>query len=188
MRSSAATVGRTQARSCLPNTITSRKNGLSFVSTWGITMEYQDNKGSIVSLSADIVSAYVSKNPVPVSELSSLIASIHRSLLALGAEQEPATAEPQKPAVPVKKSVSDDFIICLEDGKKFKSMRRHIGVHYGLTPDAYREKWGLPANYPMVAPRYAAERSALAKKTGLGRIAQVPAPAPEKRGRKKATT
>ena len=152
-------------------------------------MKHQDNSDSIVSLSADIVSAYVSKNPVPISELSSLIASIHRSLLGLGAEQEPAQAESQKPAVSIKKSVQDDFIVCLEDGKKFKTLKRHIGVHYNLTPEAYREKWGLPANYPMVAPGYTATRSALAKKLGLGRKATVPplSPEPVKRGRKKAT-
>lgn len=153
-------------------------------------MNYQDNNGSIVSISADIVSAYVSKNPVPIAELSSLIASIHRSLIGLGEAKEPAAAEAQKPAVPVKKSVHDEFIVCLEDGKKFKSMKRHIGVHYGLTPDAYREKWGLPASYPMVAPGYSAKRSALAKKLGLGRKAMVPPPPPEpvKRGRKKTAT
>ena len=92
-------------------------------------------------------------------------------------------------ALTIKKSVQDDFIVCLEDGKKFKSLKRHLGVHYGLTPAAYREKWNLPRDYPMVAPSYAAQRSALALKLGLGRKAKEvpPAPAPVKRGRKKAT-
>lgn len=152
-------------------------------------MKYQDNSDGIVSLSAEIVSAYVSKNPVPISELPSLIGSVHRSLVALGSEQAAAPVESKKPAVPIKKSVQDDFIICLEDGKKFKSLKRHLGVHYGLTPDAYREKWNLPRDYPMVAPSYAAERSALALKLGLGRKAKevTPPPAPVKRGRKKAS-
>lgn len=152
-------------------------------------MEYQDNNYGLVSLTAEIVSAYVSKNSVPASALPALIGSVYRSLVALRTEQAAAPVEPQKPAVPIKKSVQDDFIICLEDGKKFKSLKRHLGVHYGLTPAAYREKWNLPHDYPMVAPSYAAERSALALKLGLGRKAKVvsPAPAPVKRGRKKAT-
>lgn len=152
-------------------------------------MKYHDNSDGIVSLSAEIVSAYVSKNPVPVSELASLIGNIHRSLVALYAEPAPAPVEAQKPAVSIRKSLQDDFIICLEDGKKFKSMRRHIGARYGLTPAAYREKWNLPADYPMVAPNYAASRSALAKKMGFGRKAkEVMVPhVPAKRGRKKAT-
>lgn len=150
-------------------------------------MNHQDNGTSIVSLSVEIVSAYVSKNPVPISELPSLIAIIHRSLVGLGSGEAPESVEERKPAVNPKKSVYDDFIICLEDGKKFKSMKRHLTTRYGMTPAEYREKWSLPANYPMVAPGYAATRSALAKEIGLGRKAKEPTPPPAKRGRKKTT-
>ena len=123
----------------------------------------------LIELTADVVAAYVSNNPVPVSELPNLIADIHAALGRVGGPGEVPPAEKQKPAVSPKKSVNDEYIICLEDGKKFKSLKRHLMTHYGLTPDAYREKWGLEATYPMVAPNYAAARSQLAKKMGLGR-------------------
>ncbi|RWF42416.1 MAG: transcriptional regulator [Mesorhizobium sp.] len=125
----------------------------------------------LVGLTADIVSAYVSQNPLPVAGLPDLIASIHLSLTGLG---QPNVAEPpkQEPAINPKRSVTPDYIICLEDGKKFKSLKRHLAVHYGLTPDEYREKWGLKTDYPMVAPNYAAQRSTLAKAAGLGRKPQ----------------
>jgi predicted transcriptional regulator len=121
-----------------------------------------------IDLAADIVSAYVANNSVPTAELPSLIASVHASLafLANGAKQEPE--QPLVPAVPVKKSVQPDFIVCLEDGKKFKSLKRHLRTAYDMTPDQYRAKWGLPHDYPMVAPNYAAARSELAKNMGLG--------------------
>ena len=124
----------------------------------------------LVGLTADIVSAYVVKNAVPVAGLPELIASIHSSLLGIG---QPAVAgqAKQEPAVNPKRSVSPDYIICLEDGKKFKSLKRHLAVHYGLTPDEYRQKWGLKSDYPMVAPNYAEQRSALAKASGLGQRA-----------------
>jgi predicted transcriptional regulator len=144
----------------------------------------------IIELTADVISAYVSNNPVPAAELPALIAQVHQSLsgLAGGAVAQPEEA--QKPAVNPKKSVTDDYIICLEDGKKFKSLKRHLTTHFGMTPDEYRAKWKLPADYPMVAPAYAAARSSLAKKMGLGRKpkeAVVDAPAPKKRApRKKA--
>ncbi|MBZ9851368.1 MucR family transcriptional regulator [Mesorhizobium sp. CA14] len=137
----------------------------------------------LVELTADIVSAYVSKNPLPVAGLPHLIASIHSSLAGIG--QPFAAEEPKRePAVNPKRSVFPDYIICLEDGKKFKSLKRHLGVHYGLTPDEYRVKWALKSDYPMVAPNYAAQRSALAKSSGLGRKAVV-APA-KKSARQKA--
>ncbi len=123
----------------------------------------------LIELTADVVAAYVSNNPVPVSELPNLIADIHAALGRVGTAAEQAPAEKPKPAVSPKKSVHEDFIICLEDGKKFKSLKRHLMTHYSLTPDQYREKWGLDATYPMVAPNYAAARSQLAKKMGLGR-------------------
>jgi predicted transcriptional regulator len=122
-----------------------------------------------VQLTADIVSAYVSNNPVGAGDLPKLIAEVHASLRALsGAVQDETPAE-LKPAVSIRKSVTPDFLICLEDGKKFKSLKRHISTHYDLTPDQYRQKWNLPADYPMVAPNYSAVRSGLAKSNGLGR-------------------
>ena len=123
----------------------------------------------LTSLTADIVSAYVANNPVPAGDLPNLIGDIHRSLTGLVSGEQETEAAPQTPAVPIKKSVQNDYIVCLEDGKKYKSLKRHLGVHYGLTPDEYRQKWNLPANYPMVAPSYAAARSELAKSMGLGR-------------------
>jgi predicted transcriptional regulator len=127
------------------------------------------NNDNLIELTADVVAAYVSNNPVPAAELPNLIADIHAALGRVGVAIEVAPAEKPKPAVNPKKSIHDDYIICLEDGKKFKSLKRHLMTHYGLTPDQYREKWGLDATYPMVAPSYAAARSALAKKMGLGR-------------------
>ncbi|MET3523930.1 MucR family transcriptional regulator [Mesorhizobium abyssinicae] len=129
----------------------------------------------LVGLTADIVSAYVSKNAVPVAGLPELIASVHSSLLGVG--QPVAVEQPkQRPAVNPRRSVTPDYIICLEDGKKFKSLKRHLAVHYGLSPNEYREKWSLRPDYPMVAPNYAAQRSTLAKAAGLGRKAK-PTPA-----------
>jgi predicted transcriptional regulator len=127
------------------------------------------NSDMLIELTADVVAAYVSNNPVPVGELPSLIADVHAALGRVGSTNEQPPADKQKPAVNPKRSVHDDYIVCLEDGKKFKSLKRHLMTHYGLTPDQYREKWGLEATYPMVAPNYASARSALAKKMGLGR-------------------
>ena len=128
-------------------------------------------KGNLVELTADIVAAYVGNNTVPQADLPKLIANIYQSLAS--AMQAPAEAKPAdvvelKPAVPVRKSLTPDYIICLEDGKKFKSLKRHLRTHYDLSPEQYREKWGLPLDYPMVAPNYAEARSSLAKKIGLG--------------------
>lgn len=123
-----------------------------------------------VELAAAIVSSYVSNHQVPTSELGSLIASVHTAVSALRPSSEPPVAHAKlEPAVPVKKSVRDDHIVCLEDGKKFKSLKRHLMTHYGLSPEQYREKWQLPHDYPMVAPSYALARSRLAKEMGLGR-------------------
>ncbi|MBA3446922.1 MAG: MucR family transcriptional regulator [Pseudaminobacter sp.] len=127
------------------------------------------NHEMLIELTADVVAAYVSNNPVPVGELPSLISDVHSALGRVGGGSEQAVADKQKPAVNPKRSVQDDYIVCLEDGKKFKSLKRHLMTHYGLTPDQYREKWNLDATYPMVAPNYAAARSQLAKKMGLGR-------------------
>ncbi len=127
------------------------------------------NKDMLIELTADVVAAYVSNNPVPAGDLPNLIADVHSALGKVGTASEQAPADKPKPAVNPKRSVTDDYIICLEDGKKFKSLKRHLMTHYGLTPEQYREKWGLDSNYPMVAPNYAAARSRLAKKMGLGR-------------------
>ena len=123
-----------------------------------------------IELAAELVSAYVSRNSVPMAELPSFIQSVHTALDRLSSPV-PAEAEAQSlvPAVPIRRSVQDEFIVCLEDGKKFKSMRRHLSTVFGLTPEEYRRKWGLPSTYPMVAPAYAKRRSALAMKAGLGR-------------------
>jgi len=129
--------------------------------------DQNDDRAEIISLAADIVSAYVSNNPVPAASLPDLIASIHSSLTGIGQRAEPEKPA-QAPAVNPKRSVTPDYIICLEDGKRFKSLKRHLSTGYDLTPDEYRAKWNLPADYPMVAPNYAAQRSALAKASGLG--------------------
>ncbi|TFF27874.1 MucR family transcriptional regulator [Jiella endophytica] len=122
----------------------------------------------LMELTAEVVAAYVSNNSLPVSELPGLIADVYGALGRTTTVPAAPLAEKPKPAVPVKKSVTDDFIVCLEDGKKFKSLKRHLMTHYNLTPEEYREKWDLPADYPMVAPNYAAARSRLAKQMGLG--------------------
>ena len=130
------------------------------------------SSSALIELTADVVAAYVSNNSVPVSELANLISDVHAALGRVGSAQAAAPAAPaekQKPAVNPKRSVQDDYIICLEDGKKFKSLKRHLMTHFNLTPEQYREKWGLESTYPMVAPKYAAARSQLAKKMGLGR-------------------
>jgi predicted transcriptional regulator len=130
----------------------------------------EQQKSLELELIADIVSAYVANNPVPLAELATLIGSVADTLQSLGSgDRDPEPEAKQRPAVPIKKSVTPDYIISLEDGLKFKSLKRALAARYGLTPDEYRQKWGLPNDYPMVAPNYAAARSALAKKIGLGR-------------------
>ncbi|RWL80674.1 MAG: transcriptional regulator [Mesorhizobium sp.] len=141
-----------------------------------------DETINLIELTADIVSAYVSTNPVPVTSLPELISSVNSSLSKIGQPTEPEKAA-QASAVNPKRSVFPDYIICLEDGKKFKSLKRHLDVHYGMTPDEYREKWGLKSDYPMVAPNYAAARSEMAKAIGLGRKA---APAKKTTAKRKA--
>jgi predicted transcriptional regulator len=123
----------------------------------------------IIEMTVDIVSAYVSQNPVGAVDLPSLIQSVHAAIAGVcngGAEQP---AAPQVPAAPVRKSISHEHLICLEDGRQFKSLKRHLKTKFNLSPEEYRAKWGLPADYPMVAPSYAAARSRLAKSMGLGR-------------------
>lgn len=155
-------------------------------------MSEQQNTPNYIELAAEIVSAFVSNNSVPAAELPALISNVHDALNKVTSGTTQKTEETkQAPAVPVKKSVQPDYIICLDDGKKFKSLKRHLRTVYNMTPDQYRTKWGLPADYPMVAPNYAAARSQLAKQMGLGarrrkgdqgETAQAAAPA---RGRRK---
>ncbi|MBA8908278.1 MULTISPECIES: MucR family transcriptional regulator [Aminobacter] len=135
-----------------------------------------DDQTDLVSVAADIVSAYVSNNPLPVGELPQLIGDTYAALQGISTPVAPAAVK-LEPAVSIKKSVTPDYIICLEDGKRFKSLKRHIGTHYNLSPDEYRQKWSLPSDYPMVAPNYAAARSLLAKSSGLGRKVAAPVPA-----------
>ena len=128
-----------------------------------------ENNDALVALVAGIVSAYVSHNSVPAAELPNLIATTHAAIAGLGSETAvPETAEKPTPAVSIKKSITADYLICLEDGKKFKSLKRHLRTAYDMTPEQYRARWGLPADYPMVAPAYAEARSSLAKQMGLG--------------------
>ncbi|HEV7691591.1 MAG TPA: MucR family transcriptional regulator [Hyphomonadaceae bacterium] len=123
----------------------------------------------LIEMVSDIVSAYVAHNPVPVADLPKLIERVHSTLMEIDGHTSPGEGKVElKPAVPIRKSVTDDHIVCLEDGKKFKSLKRHLRTRYDLSPDEYREKWGLPADYPMVAPNYAKQRSDLARKMGLG--------------------
>jgi predicted transcriptional regulator len=132
-----------------------------------------ENNSDLLEMTSDIVSAFASNNQVATGDLPDLIRSVHATLTGLStgeaAMPEAAPAEPLVPAVPIKKSVTPDAIICLEDGKPFKTLKRHLMTAYGMTPAEYREKWNLPKDYPMVAPNYSAQRAATAKKIGLGR-------------------
>jgi predicted transcriptional regulator len=126
------------------------------------------SSSNYIELTADIVSAYVSNNTVATGEISALISQVHSALLRVSNGQTEVVSEALKPAIAVKKSITPDYLICLEDGKKFKSLKRHLRTQYNMTPEHYREKWGLAADYPMVAPNYAEARSQLAKQMGLG--------------------
>lgn len=120
----------------------------------------------LITLTSDIVAAHVSNNSVAISDLPILINSVHGAISGLSGKAEPPRADP---AVPIKSSIKPDYIVCLEDGKKLKMLKRHLMTHYGMTPEEYRAKWGLPADYPMVAPNYAEKRRELAKAIGLGK-------------------
>jgi predicted transcriptional regulator len=122
---------------------------------------------------ATIVAAYLSNNPIPAAELPRLMRTVHDAIENLG-QAAPILMEPQAPAVPVRKSITPDYLICLEDGRKMKSLKRHLMTSFNLTPDQYRAKWGLPKEYPMVAPNYAAVRSQMAKRIGLGQTSKKP--------------
>jgi predicted transcriptional regulator len=123
----------------------------------------------LLRMTTDVVAAYVSNNVLPTPQLAEVIGAVYASLKALDGRGVEAKSEPLRPAVPVRKSITPDYLVCLEDGKKLKMLKRHLRSTYNLTPDEYRHKWGLPADYPMVAPNYAEQRSAFAKKIGLGR-------------------
>ena len=127
-----------------------------------------DDKSEIIEMTADIVSAYVGNNSVSATELPSLIQSVHRALAGVSSGAEAVEAAPKEPAVPVKRSITPDHLVCLENGRKFKSLKRHLRTKYNMSPEDYRAKWGLPKDYPMVAPNYAKARSELAKQMGLG--------------------
>jgi predicted transcriptional regulator len=127
-----------------------------------------DDKSEIIEMTADIVSAYVGNNSVSANDLSSLIQSVHRALSGVSTGSETVEVAPKEPAVPVKRSITPDFLVCLEDGRKFKSLKRHLRTKYNMSPEDYRAKWGLAKDYPMVAPNYAKARSDLAKQMGLG--------------------
>ncbi len=127
-----------------------------------------DSASDYIELTAEIVSAYVSNNSVAAADIPSLINQVHAALSRVSGKPAEGTGEALKPAVSLKKSITPEYIVCLEDGKKFKSLKRHLRTQYNMTPEQYRDKWNLPADYPMVAPNYAAARSQLAKQMGLG--------------------
>jgi predicted transcriptional regulator len=146
-----------------------------------MTENLDQRESELIELSSEIVAAYVGHNALSASDLPRLIADVYAALKALGGGAASSSAEPAKPAIAVRRSITPDHLVCLDDGKKFKSLKRHLMTHHGLTPQQYREKWGLPADYPMVAPNYSATRSSLAKSSGLGRKAP-----PARKGRKAA--
>jgi predicted transcriptional regulator len=131
-------------------------------------MSENDGKSEFIELTADIVSAYVGNNSVSAVELPALIQAVHNAISGIGGGEPEVPVAPQAPAVSVRKSINPDFLICLEDGRQFKSLKRHLRTKYNMSPEDYRAKWNLPKDYPMVAPNYAAARSALAKSMGLG--------------------
>ena len=137
-----------------------------------------DDKSEIIEMTADIVSAYVGNNSVVAGDLPALIQSVHRALSTVSGAPEAVEVAPKEPAVPVKRSITPDYLICLEDGRKFKSLKRHLRTKYNMSPEDYRAKWALPKDYPMVAPNYARARSDLAKQMGLGQGGRKPARAP----------
>jgi predicted transcriptional regulator len=125
-------------------------------------------QGELLSLTAEIVASHVSNNSVPLTDLPTLIQQVYQTLAQIGSPPAEAPAQRPQPAVPIRKSIFPDYIVCLEDGKKLKMLKRHLKTSYDMTPEEYRERWGLPADYPMVAPNYAEQRRDLAKKIGLG--------------------
>ena len=139
-----------------------------------------DDKPAIIEMTTGIVSAYLGQNRIAVADLPAFIKTVHDSLTSVSTGVTEPVVEKREPAVPVRRSITPDFLICLEDGRKFKSLKRHLRTKYGISPEEYRAKWGLPKDYPMVAPNYAAARSELAKKMGLGNGGRQPAKAAPK--------
>lgn len=133
------------------------------------TREDNLDSSELLRMTTDVVSAYLGNNTVAASQISEVISTVHEALTRLNTDVSEPVVEPAKPAVPIRRSITPEFIICLEDGKRLKMLKRHLRTTYNMTPDEYRAKWGLPADYPMVAPNYAAQRSEFAKKIGLGR-------------------
>lgn len=144
-----------------------------------MTENMEQRESELIELSSEIVAAYVGHNALSAADLPKLIAEVYTALKALGTAAAAPELEQQKPAVTVRRSITPDHLICLDCGKKFKSLKRHLMTHHQHTPQQYREKWGLPLDYPMVAPNYSATRSSLAKTSGLGRKAE-----PARRGRR----
>ena len=134
-----------------------------------------ENKSEIIEMTTDIVSAYVANNSINAADLPGLIQNVHRALAQVNTGEDTTPPVPQEPAVSVRKSITPDYLICLEDGRKFKSLKRHLRTKYNMSPEEYRAKWGLPKDYPMVAPNYAKARSDLAKQMGLGQGGRKPA-------------
>ena len=134
-----------------------------------------DEKTEVIEMTADIVSAYVGNNSVAAADLPNLIQSVHRALAGISTGSDVQEAAPKEPAVPVRRSITPDYLVCLEDGRKFKSLKRHLRTKYNMSPEEYRTKWGLAKDYPMVAPNYAKARSELAKQMGLGQGGRKPA-------------
>ncbi len=151
------------ARTPLNETVNMESTGLIQMS------EMESTNSVLMDLTSEVVSAYVSNNPLSANDLPGLIKDVYGALESTASPEPEPEAERPKPPVSIRKSLGQDHLICLEDGKKFKSLKRHLKTHYDLTPEQYREKWGLPSDYPMVAPAYAAQRSKLAKEMGLGR-------------------
>jgi predicted transcriptional regulator len=151
----------------MPWTEACRGSSFAFTEAWGVIIAMSEANNHI-ELAAEIVSAYVSNNSVPASELATLLGDIHSAIVRVSTGATVVVPEVAKPAVSPKKSITNDYSICLEDGRKFKSLKRHLRTQYNMSPEQYREKWTLPADYPMVAPAYAKARSALAKQMGLG--------------------
>lgn len=141
-----------------------------------------DDKAEIIEMTAEIVAAYVENNNISTGDLPALIQSVHRALTSVAAGGEAVEPAPKEPAVPVRRSITQDYLVCLEDGRKFKSLKRHLRTKYNMSPEDYRAKWGLPKDYPMVAPSYAKARSDLAKQMGLGQGGRQAAKAGKRRG------
>lgn len=133
------------------------------------TQAHESGTTLLMELTGAVIAAYVGHNPVPMADVPKLIKDVHSQLSALAGTRTPERTTDRQPAVPVKKSVLPDYVVCLEDGKKLKMLKRYLRTNYNMTPEEYRARWGLPADYPMVAPNYATARSTLAKKIGLGR-------------------